>query len=131
MRRIARLHDWYRRADATANLPGVTRLRRMVRGAKFTGLRDSETQPITLKQAKEVLALVDDSQERPIRPRYEVQVYHPMAGWQPAGARVVATKEEGLRLLRGCAKTDSDYRLVRLIPKVLALKRCSSRIQEV
>lgn len=65
-----------------------------------------------------------------MRPRYEVQVRHRYYGWVTAGNWPARTKTEALDSLDKCARPfssghvqSSDYRLVQLVPKVIAVRR--------
>ena len=66
-------------------------------------------------------------------PRYEVQVRHKSYGWTRAGNWPARTKAEGLKSLDECAAGLSgdgsvhDYRLVRLTPNVLAVRKATRK----
>ena len=118
MRRLARVPDWYRQAQATAGLPGLKRLRQIVQQGTRYSLTDGETQPITLQQAREVLALVLAARRRQVGSRFEIQVYRPRSGWVPAGFPVPLTLTDGWRQLARCPDSET-YRLVRLTARVI------------
>ncbi len=67
-------------------------------------------------------------------PRYEVQVRHRQWGWSSAGNWPARTKAEGLKSLEQCAEgfagTGSvhDYRLVRLRPVVIAVRKARRKV---
>lgn len=68
-----------------------------------------------------------------VKIRYEIQFKHRIYGWVAAGNWPARTKKEGLESLKACADginregSVDDYRLVRLSPIVLAIRKATRK----